>query len=137
MYNHKLIGFILDLSKENLSIIQKIICELSKNFEKDDIFYVSSSWDIISKNEVPSYVLNHRQSKDITKELNALKEISRKTDINFQQIYFFITDQEQSNSNLRKIEKIKKNAEVVFVQNESIKKFETIFKENIHDENNQ
>jgi disulfide oxidoreductase YuzD len=137
MYNHKLIGFILDLSKENLSNIQKTICELSKNFEKDDIFYVSSSWDVISKNEVPSYVLNHRQSKDITEELNALKEISKKTDANFQQIYFFITDQEQSNSNLRKIEKIKKNAEVVFVQNESIKKFETIFKENIYDENNQ
>lgn len=136
MHNHKLIGFIIDLSKENLSNIQKVICEISKDFEKDDIFYVSGAWDIISKNEIASYVLNHRQSKDITEELDALKTISKKTDTHFKQIYFFITDQEQSKSNLRKIEKIKQTAEVVFVSQESLKTFETIFKENIYDETN-
>lgn len=126
MSNHKLLGFIINLEKENLKKTQVEICELSKKFQKDDIFYVSGSWDIISKNEIASYVLNFRSSKNLTEELENIKNLSKNTDTKFKQTYFLISDKEANNSEKRKLNSIRRTAEVVECSQEN---FLNIFKE--------
>lgn len=129
---HKLLGVILDLKqKENLYTAQKILCELSKLFQKDDIFYITGSVEAIHKNEFDSFLFNYKYSNSLAEELEELKLLTRSVN-QFKTTYLILSDNQDFKLTVHnKIKKLKTlGADVIFISQEnSFSLLEKTFKE--------
>lgn len=116
---HKFLGFILNLKhKENLYAIQRILCEYSKTFQKDDIFYVTGSVDAIHKNNFDAFLFNYKYSNSLAEELENLKSLTQSVN-QFNINFVILNDNQNFKSTIyNKIKKIKTmGANIVFINN--------------------
>lgn len=106
---HKFIGLILDIkNKNNLIQIQKALVQVSKQFKKDDCYYITGCDTQMAYNQIDPYILNYHYIPRIPKELDLVYDFSK----NFSQFevnYFIINDYEYAHYHVNSIKaKVKK-----------------------------
>jgi hypothetical protein len=116
---HKFISFILDIKDKNKLIkIQQILIKLSKEFKKDDFYYVTGCESDISVNAIDPYVLNYHYMPRIPKELDVIYDFSQNF-TQFQIMHFILNDNKPAHYHLSsirtKINKLKKNGSVTII----------------------
>lgn len=89
---------------------QKNISEQSKEFQKDDAYYIEyfSPQEIIPRNSIVSAILNYKKPKDLKESLSNLKNIIPSIHQQFKKIVYVFNDKQVSKLENLSLNKLKK-----------------------------